>query len=69
VQPIKGKVILINKVTGDWPFNNVMAPAGVYDAYVNPYGAVSVMATNGEMLGVKPNEFKWLEKQEVTDGN
>ena len=61
---IKGRVILINPVTGDWPFKKIVAPAGIYDAYVNPHGAVSVTTPDGTMLGVKPGEFKWLEKKE-----
>jgi len=51
----------MNDVRGDFPFQATHAPAGVYDAYVNPHGAVSVIATNGKMLGIKPNEFQWLD--------
>jgi hypothetical protein len=60
----KGKIVLFNEVRGDWPIgHNTIAPAGAYDAWVNPYGAVSVIAANGHYLGIKPNEFKWLEKK------
>lgn len=58
----KGKVILMEDVHGDFPFDYVIAPAGVYPAWVNPHGAVSVQAANGEMLGVKPGEFEWLNR-------
>ena len=57
------RVNLMNDVRGDFPFQATYAPAGDYDAYVNPHGAVAVIATNGEMLGVKPNEFQWLDAQ------
>lgn len=55
------RIILMRDIHGDFPFQHVCAPAGVHDAYMNPYGAVSVIATNGEMLGIKPNEFEWLD--------
>ncbi|MDP2730301.1 MAG: hypothetical protein Q8O55_07455 [Dehalococcoidales bacterium] len=58
----KGKVRLPKTVRGDFPFNQTKAEPGVYDAYINPHGAVSVMASNGELLGVKPGEFEWVEK-------
>jgi hypothetical protein len=45
-------------VRGDGPFWNTKAPAGLYRADVNPHGAVSITASNGELLGVKPDEFK-----------
>lgn len=60
-----GRVIVLNKVRGDWPIgHNTIADSGVYDAYVNPQGAVSVMTDNGE-LGLKPNEFAWLERPTI----
>jgi hypothetical protein len=61
---IKGTVVLVKEVRGDFPFaHHVIAPPGVYQAYVNPHGAVSVKAENGEMLGLKPGEFEWLKKE------
>jgi len=58
-----GRVILVNKVRGDWPIgHNTVGDPGIYDAYVNPQGAVSIMAGNGNLLGLKPNEFAWLER-------
>lgn len=54
------RIVLLRDIRGDFPFVDVHAPAGVYDAYVNPHGAVAVIATNGEYLGLKPNEFQWL---------
>jgi ParB family chromosome partitioning protein len=59
-EPIKGKVKLSKRVYGDFPFQATYAEPGIYDAYVNPHGAVSVKATNGKLLGVKPGEYEWL---------
>jgi len=57
------KVILLQDVRGDWPIAyHVVAPAGVYTAHVNPHGAVSVEATNGELLGVKHGELQWMDE-------
>jgi hypothetical protein len=64
---IGGRVILTRTIRGDWPIgHNTIAEPGVYDAYVNPYGAVSVIAQNGKLLGLKPGEFEWLNKNEET---
>jgi hypothetical protein len=58
---INGRVMVLKTVRGDFPIgHNCIAEPGIYDAYVNPQGAVSVRASNGELLGLKPNEFKWL---------
>lgn len=45
------------------PFDDerAIAKAGRYEAHVNPYGAVSVVASNGKLLGVKLNEFEVVE--------
>jgi hypothetical protein len=63
----KNRVILLNRVTGDWPIGHTtIAEPGVYDCYINPHGAVSVIAGNGKLLGLKPGEFQWLEKHDIT---
>ena len=65
----KGKVILIRRIRGDWPIgHNVIAEPGVYTAFCNPHGAVSVQVENSETgeleyLGLKPGEFEWLSKE------
>jgi hypothetical protein len=59
----KGRVILTRTIRGDFPFQQTKAEPGIYDAYVNPHGAVSVIAGNGNMLGLKPGEFEWLNKE------
>jgi hypothetical protein len=53
------KVRLPRAVHGDWPIGqNLRAEAGIYEAIANQYGAVSVILKNGELLGVKPDEFE-----------
>lgn len=53
----KRYVYLPHAVCGDSIFADTVAPSGVYEAHVNPLGAVSVKARNGKLLGVKPSEF------------
>ncbi len=66
----KLKVRLPRDVHGDAPvFHKTFAPAGDYQAFWNPYGAVSVIATNGRKLGVKPDEFQWLTNRYGTVGD
>lgn len=50
-------VYLPAAVRGDGLFAATVAPPGLYRAHVNPQGAVSVLAENGNELGVKPGEF------------
>ena len=38
----------------------VIAKPGIYPARMNPQGAVSIVAPDGELLGVKPGEFDFL---------
>ena len=60
----KGKVRILQTVKSDLPWmSNLKAEPGVYDAYVNPHGAVSVKIDD-EFLGIKPNEFEWVNKGE-----
>jgi hypothetical protein len=54
------KVILIRRIKGDFPFQSTIAEPGVYEAILNPQQAVSVIASNGHELGLKPGEFEWL---------
>ncbi len=57
-----GKIMILKRVRGDFPIgHHVVAEPGVYIPSINRYGAVSVETPNGE-LGLKPNEFQWLEK-------
>ncbi len=57
-----GKIVVLRKIRGDFPIgHHLVAEPGVYVPFINPYGAVSVQV-NGEFLGLKPDEFQWLEK-------
>jgi len=58
------RIVLLNEVRGDFPIGHkTVAPAGVYIPKVNRHGAISVVALNGELLGIKPNEFEWLDNE------
>jgi hypothetical protein len=58
---VPAKVRLARPVCGDGPFRTTKADAGEYSCETNQWGAVSVMASNGKMLGVKPAEFEVIE--------
>jgi len=56
------RVLLQGPVRGDYPIGHTtLAEAGEHDCESNRYGAISVLATNGQRLGVKPAEFEPLE--------
>ena len=56
------RVLLEGPVRGDYPIGHTtIAEAGEHVCTSNRYGAISVQATNGQMLGVKPAEFEPLE--------
>ena len=55
------------RVRGDYPFGHTtLAEAGDHDCESNRYGALSVIATDGTLLGIKPAEFEPLEWRENT---
>lgn len=54
-------VRLKHEVRGDLFFSASVAPAGVYKAYMNQLGAVSVEASDGKLLGIRPHELEWVE--------
>lgn len=57
-----GRVILTKRVHGDFPVGHkIVAEPGVYDAFINPQGAVHVETPNGD-LGLRLHEFAWLER-------
>ncbi len=60
-QFVPSRVRLLHTVTGDPPFGHVRAEPGDYECESNQWGAVSVTATNGEPLGLRPAEFDVLE--------
>jgi hypothetical protein len=55
---VPARVKLKARVTGDGPCAATMAAAGEHDCQSNQWGAISVAATNGRMLGIKPCEFE-----------
>ncbi len=56
---VPSRIRLPRAVRGDFPFgHNTVAEAGEHDCDSNLWGAVSVRATNGQMLGIKPKEFQ-----------
>lgn len=59
---VPSRVRLLHRVTGDIPFmDNPFAQAGEHSCESNQWGAISVKATDGQMLGVRPSEFEILE--------
>ncbi len=58
-------LLLFRTVRSDLPFPPyLVAEPRVYlphEIQVNPHGAVSVITPNG-YLGIKPDEFEWIEK-------
>jgi hypothetical protein len=60
--PARGRVK--NEQLGDFPFCGAGVPAGEHDCHCNKWGAVSVKARDGKLLGLRPNEFEpiaWRE--------
>ena len=53
-------VKLLHDVRGDFCFVGTVARAGVHKAYLNQYGAVTVLAENWHGLGVRPHEMEWV---------
>lgn len=58
---VPSKVRLNRVVRGDGPFAAAHAGPGDHECTCNRWGAVSVMSSNGQRLGVKLNEFDVLE--------
>ena len=55
---VPARVRLSKHVRGDFPIGHTtVAEIGDYDCQSNAWGALSVCAGNGKMLGIKPAEF------------
>ncbi len=55
---VPARVRLLGCVYADHPRqDDFCAEAGEHDSESNKWGAISVKALNGEMLGIKPGEF------------
>ena len=66
---VPSRVRLIMAVCGDGPFCSTRAAEGEYPCTSNRYGAISITAENGKMLGVKPAEFiplEWIKNPKAT---
>ena len=58
---VPSRVLLLVRVRAEFPFERAhFAEAGEHDCESNRWGAISVRAANGQMLGVKPAEFEPL---------
>lgn len=59
---VPSRVKIHQRVAGDWPIGHlaVVLP-GEYPCRSNTYGAVSVTAGNGTLLGLRPAEYEPLE--------
>lgn len=55
---VPARVRLSARVCGDGPFRSTFQEPGEHDCESNQWGAVSIVATNGKMLGVRPKEFE-----------
>lgn len=57
------KIRLLRMIRGDIPIGPIsVAVAGEYEAEMNSYGALSVRDCNGDLLGVKPGEFEFVDE-------
>lgn len=58
------RVRISKTVCGDGPYRSTRIEPGEYDCQCNRFGAVSVVATNGQNLGLRLDEFEpiaWRE--------
>lgn len=56
------------RVCSEIPGDPTYVTPGEHDCECNPFGAVSVKAINGEMLGLRPDEFEiiaWKVNEEA----
>lgn len=60
---VPARIRLPATVRGDFPFNGTVAEDGEYDCQCNQWGAVSVLANDGTLLGIKPKEFEVIAWQ------
>lgn len=58
---VPSRVMLKQRVMGDGIFRSTFAEPGEHECKSNQWGAISVVATNGKDLGVKPAEFEVIE--------
>ena len=51
-------------VRSELPWLDLYAPVGEYLAESNPHGALAVRCADGELLGIKPDEFELIDAPE-----
>lgn len=62
---VPARVWLAGPVRGDYPIGHTtIAHEGEYECESNRYGAISVVAENGQRLGVKPGEYETMAWRE-----
>lgn len=66
---VPSRVRLTRRVCGDGPFCTTTLGPGDYECRSNRLGAVSVQATNGQLLGLRLDEFEpiaWAKNEGIT---
>lgn len=59
------RIHLPRTVRGDWPIgHHLVAPAGWHTATANQRGAISVVFPDGQLLGIKPEEWDEIVRGE-----
>jgi hypothetical protein len=61
---VPSKVRVIEETFGDFPFRGAGVDAGEHPCQCNRYGAVSVTDRDGELLGLRLDEFEPIEWRE-----
>lgn len=61
---VPARIRLVKVICGDGPFRSTRVDAGEHACESNQWGAISVRASNGQMLGVRPAEFEVIEWRE-----
>jgi hypothetical protein len=64
---VPSRIRLAVAVRGDFPIGHeTQAQAGEHDCESNRYGALCVVASNGQRLGIKPGEYEPVAWRENT---
>jgi hypothetical protein len=66
---VPATVRVLNEQFGDSPFRGAGVAAGDHECECNKWGAVSVVARDGKMLGLRLNEFEPLTWRENVGDN
>lgn len=61
---VPSRVRVLREQFGDFPFRGAGVAAGEHDCQSNKWGAVSVIARDGNALGLRPDEFEPLAWRE-----